>query len=126
MAWTNGLLAPFEACISPVLSPWVPTPAGYDATLPNLGLATTLMPIPGYAVPLLGTYMLGQFPLGTPARDPTVGVFIRDQGLVAQEVGGLPSPANYIEADALNGGIGDFVLGESHIDYTVPYHGSLP
>ena len=40
------------------------------------------MLIPGYNVPLLGTPTFGKVSLGTPARDPTVGVFIKDQGLL--------------------------------------------
>lgn len=61
---------------------WQPLPEGYDPVLPTMGSGASLMPIPGYAVPLFGTPVFGKVSLGTPARDPTVGVFI-DQGLPA-------------------------------------------
>ncbi|MGI4799321.1 MAG: hypothetical protein ACRYG8_35855 [Janthinobacterium lividum] len=62
---------------------WQPLPEGYDPVLPTMGSGVSLMPIPGYAVPLLGTPVFGKVSFGTPARDPTVGVFIRDQNLPA-------------------------------------------
>lgn len=61
---------------------WQPLPAGYDPVLPTLGNSVSLMPIPGYAVPLFGTPVFGKVSFGTPARDPAVGVFIPDQGLL--------------------------------------------
>lgn len=67
---------------------WQPLPAGYDPVLPTFGLATrSPLPIPGYNVPLLGTPTFGKVSFGTPARDPTVGVFI-DQGLPADLLAG--------------------------------------
>jgi hypothetical protein len=106
-------------------------PAGYSATLPNLTIGQAFTRPPVAMLPLLGAMTIGDGngpSLGTPARDPSIGAFIRDSvpaGTIGRETGRAP-------AWAPDGRIGRLIPGQSpigrrplHRAVTVP-GGGLP
>lgn len=124
MAWnTRRTYQAAAPCSEPV--PIGTLPAGYSITLPNLTLDQAFTPVPATLQPLLGAMTLGgAAALGTPARNPQVGAFIRDSGLMAGTLGEL-GQVHYVQDFRPDGHIGrpgGFTIGQSAVGYRHATH----